>query len=80
MRIPKLRESPEKARFTRFKAAVAKYLALRGMTKENLISSLHMSRTSFWEKMNNPDNFRVGELRQLYSLLDFDDDDKDILI
>lgn len=80
MHIPKLRESPEKARFTRFKAAVAKYLALRGMTKENLISSLHMSRTSFWEKMNNPDNFRVGELRQLYSLLDFDDDDKDILI
>lgn len=80
MHIPKLRESPEKARFTRFKAAVAKYLALRGMTKENLISSLHMSRTSFWEKMNNPDNFRVGELRQLYSLLNFDDDDKDILI
>lgn len=80
MHIPKLREPPEKARFTRFKAAVAKYLALRGMTKENLISSLHMSRTSFWEKMNNPDNFRVGELRQLYSLLDFDDDDKDILI
>lgn len=80
MYIPKLRETPEKARFTRFKAAVAKYLALRGMTKENLISSLHMSRTSFWEKMNNPDNFRVGELRQLYSLLDFDDDDKDILI
>ena len=80
MHIPKLRESPEKARFTRFKAVVAKYLALRGMTKENLISSLHMSRTSFWEKMNNPDNFRVGEPRQPYSLLDFDDDDKDILI
>lgn len=80
MYIPKLRESPEKARITHFKAAVAKYLALRGITKENLISSLHMSRTSFWEKMNNPDSFRVGELRQLYSLLDFSEDDKNILL
>ena len=41
---------------------------------------MHMSRTSFWEKMNNPDNFRVGELRQLYSLLEFEDNDKNILL
>lgn len=80
MRIPKLREPPEKARITQFKAAVAKYLALRGITKESLIASMHMSRTSFWEKMNNPDNFRVGELRQLYSLLEFEDNDKNILL
>lgn len=41
---------------------------------------MHMSRTSFWEKMSNPDSFRVGELRQLYSLLEFDETDKHILL
>ena len=76
----KLKESAEEKKIKHFKAAVAKHLALQGITKESLVSAMQMSRTSFWEKMNNPDTFRVGELRQLYLLLDFDEEERHILI
>ncbi len=78
--MTRLRETPEQARITLFKAAVAKYLTLRGLSKESLTTVMCMSRSSLWEKLNNPDNFRIGELRQLYTVLEFDEADRQILI
>ncbi len=78
--MPRLRESTEQARVTQFKAAVAKYLTLRGVSKESLTASMCMSRSTLWEKLNNPDNFRLGELRQLYTILEFDEVDRQILL
>ena len=78
--MSKIKESPEKARITLFKATLSKYLSLRGITKEKLASYLLMSRSTFWDKLNNPDMFRIGEIRQLFALLDFSEEDKRILL
>ena len=78
--MPKVKESPEKARITLFKATLSKYLSLRGITKEKLASCLLMSRSTFWDKLNNPDMFRLGEIRQLFSLLEFSEEDRKILL
>ena len=77
--MPKLRESAEKTKITQFKAAISKALILQSMSKDELAQALHMSRSSLWSKLNHPDEFRLGELKRLFSLLDIDDSDKQIL-
>lgn len=78
--MPRLKESAEEARIKQFKAVVAKYLSLREISRERLTTAMCMSRSAFWEKLNNPDSFRLGELRKLYAVLEFNEEDRQILL
>lgn len=78
--MPKLKMRESDQRLRDFRAAVAKQMAYLGISKEDLTTSMRMSRSTLWAKLKSPDQFRVGELRLLYSTLRFSPEDQRIVI
>ena len=78
--MPRLRVSEQQAKTDMFCATVAKQMSLKHIGKDQLSRLLGMSRSTFWEKMKTPTLFRLGELRQLFSVLDFTDEEKRIVL
>lgn len=78
--MPRLRVSEQQAKTDLFCATVAKQMNLKHIGKDQLSRLLGMSRSTFWEKMKAPSTFRLGELCQLFSVLDFTEEEKRILL
>jgi hypothetical protein len=56
-------------------ALIAKYLVVHGYTKPNLAVLLSMSTASLYNKLNNPNMFTLKELRRLFEVLKFSQDE-----
>ena len=48
--------------------------------KEQLAQMLRMSRSTLWNRLNNPAEFRVCELTALHDILKFSDEERHILL
>lgn len=55
-----------------FRANVDYNLKKYNWTKEEIATQLHMCPATFYNRLNAPENFRVGELRKLENLLHLD--------
>ena len=61
---------------TNLNASVAKYLVLYGYSKPELAVMLSMSTASLYNKLNNPDKFTLREIRRLFDVLKFKQEEK----
>jgi hypothetical protein len=60
---------------TALQAIVAKNLIECGFDKSDLALKLFMSKASIYNKLNNPDSFTLKELRLLFKVLKFTQDE-----
>lgn len=59
-------------------AVISKYMALRGCSsKDKLMEVMGISRTALYARWNNPDKFRLGELRTVYDYLHVPDEERE---
>jgi hypothetical protein len=79
--MPKLKESPEEKQDKLFRGLVAKNMTLCGISHNNeLAPKMHMHEQTFNYKMNAPDKFTRKELRRLFSVLKFTEEEKGSII
>lgn len=75
--MPKLKERPEEKQDRLFKALVAKNMTLCGYEyNTELAIKLRMGRKTLGQKLASPDRFTRKELRRLFDLLEFSEDEK----
>ncbi len=75
--MPKLRDTQEERQDKLFKALVAKNMMLCGCkNNRELAARLHIGEKAFYLKIKNPDRFTRKELRRLFSLLKFTEEEK----
>lgn len=75
--MPKLRESPKEAQNRLFGAYVAKNMKLCGISgQRELAMMIGMSEGAMIYKMKDPEKFRGGELRELFRILKFTEQEK----
>ena len=68
--MPRLKQSEAEMMNRSVIAVISKYMALRGcQSKDRLMEVLGISRSALYARWNNPDNFRLGELRAVYNFL-----------
>ena len=72
-------EAKDKAR-REFKAIVNYGLYKCRWTKEEVASKLNMCPTTFYNRLNDPEKFKVGELRRLEKILHLDRKEIDEII
>ncbi len=78
--MPRLKLSSMDARHTRFRAAVQHQMVLYGIdTLMDLEKRCGMAHTTMARRMKNPDTFSNGELRKLYNVLRFTDEQRLIM-
>lgn len=78
--MPKQKASASDQRKRSFRTVIAKQMTFLGISKEQLTAHMKMSRTTLWSKLNDPDSFRVRELRLLYDVLKFSEEEMRILL
>lgn len=59
--MPKLKLTEQQMKIRQFQAVVAKQLVLMDYSKDQLAGMIRISRSSLWEKLNDPTLFRVSE-------------------
>lgn len=59
--MPKLKLTEQQMKIRQFQAVVAKQLVLMDYSKDQLAKLIRISRSSLWEKLNDPTLFRVSE-------------------
>lgn len=59
--MPKLKPTERQMKTRQFQAVVAKQLVLMDYSKDQLARMIRISRSSLWEKLNDPTLFRVSE-------------------
>ncbi|MBQ9168504.1 MAG: hypothetical protein IJX67_08885 [Oscillospiraceae bacterium] len=59
--MPKLKLTEQQMKTRQFQAVVAKQLVLMDYSKDQLARMIRISRSSLWEKLNDPTLFRVSE-------------------
>lgn len=59
--MPKLKLTEQQIKIRQFQAVVAKQLVLMDYSKDQLARMIRISRSSLWEKLNDPTLFRVSE-------------------
>jgi hypothetical protein len=75
--VPKLRNSDEEKQDMLFKALVAKNMTLCGCkNNRELAARLHIGEKSFYLKIKDPDKFTRKELRRLFAILKFSEEEK----
>ncbi len=75
--MPKLKDSQEEKQDKLFKALIAKNMALCGYGHNNeLAPKMYMHERTFNYKLVNPDKFTRKELRRLFYLLKFTEEEK----
>lgn len=76
--MPRLKQSKNEMINRSIIAVISKYMALRGYSsKDKLMEVLGISRTALYARWNNPDNFRLGELRIIYDYLHVPDEERE---
>lgn len=79
--MPKLKDSPEEKQDKLFKALVAKNMALYGCkNNRELAARLHIGEKAFYLKIKDPDRFTRKELRRLFTLLKFTEEEKGMVV
>lgn len=77
MWVPRLKQSKNEMINRSIIAVISKYMTIRGcVSKEKLMDVLGISRTALYARWNNPDNFRLGELRMVYDFLHVPDEER----
>lgn len=75
--MPRLKQSPADARHTRFRAAVRHQMVMYGIdTLMELEHRCGMAHTTMARRMKDPDTFSNGELRKIYNVLHFTDEQR----
>lgn len=77
--MPKLKCFQQQVTNRSFRAVVMKQLIVLNLSKDELAKVLCMSRSTLWAKLNDPTQFRVGELIQLHTTLQFSEEEKELL-
>ena len=78
--MPRLKQNPTDARHTRFRAAVQHQMVMYGIdTLMELERRCGMSHTTMARRMKDPDTFSNGELRKIYNILRFSDEQRLII-
>lgn len=72
-------EAKDKAR-REFRAKIDSGLTMNGWTKEEVATQICMSTATFYNRLNDPEKFRVGELRRLEKILHLDRKEIDEII
>ncbi len=76
--MPRLKQSKNEMINRSIIAVISKYMALRGCSsKDKLMEVVGISRTALYARWNNPDNFRLGELRLIYDYLHVPDEERE---
>lgn len=70
--IQRKRETQHAARNSELRGQVAYYLSVSGYTKEEFAQMLGMSPASLYNKLKNPDNFKLSEFNLLLEYLNLD--------
>jgi hypothetical protein len=79
--VPRLRDSDELKQDKLFKALVAKNMTLSGYSFNNeLAPKMHMHERTFNYKIQEPDRFTRKELRLLFRILKFSNEEKSQVI
>lgn len=66
------RKERQESRKAELRAQVAYYLTKSGYSKSEFATLLGMSAASFYNKLNNPDNFKLNEFNLLLEYLNLD--------
>lgn len=75
--MPKLKERPEEAQDRMFRALVAKNMELCGIHEQKeLATRIGIGETAMVYKMQEPDKFRRKELRRIFQVLKFTEEEK----
>jgi hypothetical protein len=78
--MPRLKPRPDEARHTRFRAAVSHQMIMYGIdSQEDLSKRCGITHTTFYRRMKDPETFTNGELRKIYNVLHFTDEQRLIL-
>lgn len=76
--MPKVKQSEAEMLKRGIIAVITKYMALRGYSsKDKLMDVMGISRTAMYARWNNPDQFRLGELRTIYDFLHVPDEERE---
>ena len=67
--MPALKLSRQQERDLEVKATINKYITLRGLKKKNVAVHIRMSSGSLYNRISKPQNFKVGELSEIYDYL-----------
>lgn len=79
--MPKLKDSPEVAQDKLFKALVAKNMTLCGFkNNRELAARALIGEKAFYLKIKDPDKFTRKELRRLFTILKFTEEEKGSVI
>lgn len=62
------------------KSIVAKNMVTRGYNKQELATKMMMSRSTFNNRLNEPDSFTIGEFRKLALILNFNREEKSLIL
>ena len=57
-------------------ALMSKYLSLSDMDKRALAVRMHMSRSTLYNRLSDPGSIQLDELRRMFQVLGFTDDEK----
>lgn len=76
--MPRQKQSKNEMINRKIIAVISKYMALRGCSgKDKLMEVMGISRSALYARWNNPDNFRLGELRIVYDYLHVPDEERE---
>jgi len=78
--MPKLKERPEVTQDKLFRGLISKYMIISGYDVQELADKLHIHRVTLHRKLKNPDSFTRGELRRLFQILKFTDEEKGLVM
>lgn len=79
--MPKLRDTQQEKQDKLFKGLVAKNMMIRGYEyNKDLAPKMHMHERTFNYKLDDPDKFTRKELRKLFNLLEFSEEEKGLVM
>lgn len=75
--MPRLKQAVNESRVARFKAAVRQQMVMYGISSiGDLAERCGATAPTFYRKIKDPDRFTQGELRKLYNVLHFTDEQR----
>lgn len=75
--MPKLKERPEQKQNKMFTALLKKNMELSGITEyQELAGRIGINKTTMCYKLKEPDKFTRRELRKIFCILKFSDEEK----
>lgn len=68
--MPRLKQKPISKKDKELVAVIRKYIYIRGVNVEDLAIAMRMSEATYYNRLKNPGNFSIDEIRKISKKLD----------